>query len=122
MFLARMLSARVGVCVGVCVKQDVTNMHGYRYRYFICFLLQSNERRPNTFIHWTGELLFYRLIIVVVVVSASGFRLCHKQTRLFPGSALSQSGAKLEVRGQKGCRSNRGTRVAIWAQRIHPRS
>lgn len=56
MFLARMQSvcvrASARACVCVCVIQEVTNMHGYRYRYFTCFLLQSNEN------DWTG---FYSL-------------------------------------------------------------
>lgn len=54
MFLARMQSVyargRAAVCACTCecvcvfVWWAVTNMHGYRYRYFICFLLQFNER------------------------------------------------------------------------------
>lgn len=35
----------VRMCVCVFVWWAVTNMHGYRYRYFICFLLQFKERR-----------------------------------------------------------------------------
>lgn len=71
------------VCGRVCVKQEVTNMHGYRYRYFICFLLQSNKRRLSKFLFTGQKSCFYLFDYFIFIIIFFHFELRHLTSQLW---------------------------------------